>query len=366
MTTTAPDVDTEKQAQKVVADKRRAARLGTAKYVAIRIFRALLTVYVVATATFFLVRLLPGNPVDVYINQQIAQYGFSYAEAASQAASLFSFDPNEPMIVQYGEYLAGMSHLDLGDSLLAPGSTVAGQIGAYLPWTLFSVGSALIISFVLGVGLGMMMAYRRGSWLDHTLTTIGSVTHSIPNFLLALMIVVFFGVKLEWLPIDDMRGSYTSGVVPGLNYEFIADIMFHAALPIFVYVLTTLGGWMLVMKSSTIETLGDDYVTVARARGLRDSRIQFQYVGRNAMLPLFTSFVLSMGFVVGGSILVERITQYEGVGFLLYESLTRRDYNVLQGILLILTIAVVVANVAADLLYSKVDPRVRISGQEDK
>jgi peptide/nickel transport system permease protein len=348
----------------VDAPSRPARRRSTARYVVGRVLKALFTVYVVATATFFLVRLLPGNPVDVYINQQIALYGLSYQEAANQAAGLFAFDPNENKFQQYLDYLAGLLRGDLGTSLLSPGSSVTDQIGAYLPWTLFSVGIALVISFILGIGIGMAMAYRRGKVFDHAMTLFGSVTHSVPNFLLAMMIIVFFGVQLSILPIADMRGAYSPGVTPAFSLEFILDAAYHAALPMFVYVLTSLGGWMLVMKSSTIEVLGEDYVTVARARGLTDRRIQVQYVGRNAMLPLFTSFVLSLGFVVGGSILVEQVTQYQGIGFLLYEAVQRRDYPVLQGILLIVTVSVVLANLVADLLYSRVDPRVRIAGKE--
>lgn len=343
----------------------KAPRRGSGlRYVVGRVAKALLTVYVVATGTFFLVRLLPGNPVDVFINQQISLYGMSYQEAASQAAGLFSFDPNEPMLTQYASYLAGLLQGDFGQSLLSPGSSVTEQIAAYLPWTLFSVGTALIVSFLLGISLGMMMAYRRGGIFDHVATMAASVTNSTPNYLLAIMIIVFFGVQTNLLPIARMRGAYSPGVTPELSFEFMGNALYHAALPIFVYVLTTLGGWMLVMKASTTQTLGEDYVTVARARGLTDRRIQFQYVGRNAMLPLFTSFVLSLGFVVGGAILVEQVTQYQGIGYLLFQAVQRRDYPVLQGILLIITISVILANLAADLLYSRIDPRVRISGRE--
>lgn len=333
-------------------------------YVIGRIVKAFLTIFVVASATFFLVRLLPGNPVDVYINAQIAQYGMSYDEAASQAAGLFSFDPNEPLAVQYAAFLGNLVQGDLGDSLLSPGSSVLTLIGSYLPWTLFSVGIALIISFVVGIALGMLMAYRRGGWIDHVLTTIASLTHSIPNYLLAMLIVVFFGVQLEWLPITDMRGAYSPGVTPNFSFDFISDALFHASLPITAYVLTTVGSWMLVMKSSTVETLGEDYVTVARARGLTDRRIQTAYVGRNAVLPLFSQLAIALGFVVGGSILVEQVFQYQGIGFLLFEAVKRRDYPILQGILLVITVAVVVANLLADLLYSRLDPRIRIAGKE--
>lgn len=333
-------------------------------YVVRRLAKAVLTVYLVATGTFFLVRMLPGNPVDVYINQQIALYGMSYDEAASQAAGLFSFDPNRPKLVQYGEYMSGLVRGDMGDSLLSPGTGVGEVIGAYLPWTLFSVGVGIMISFLLGITLGMVMAYRRGSWLDHLLSALGSITHSIPNYLLAMLIVVFLGVQLELLPITEMRGAYSPGVTPEFSADFVSDALYHASLPITAYVMTTVGAWMLVMKSSTVETLGEDYVTVARARGLTDRRIGTAYVGRNAVLPLFSQLAISLGFVVGGSILVEQVFQYQGVGYLLKQSVERRDYPVLQGILLFITIAVVLANLVGDLLYSRIDPRVRVGGAD--
>jgi peptide/nickel transport system permease protein len=345
---------------------RRAVGRVYRSYVVRRILKAIITVYLVATGTFFLVRMLPGSPVDVYINQQIVQYGMSYDQAASQAAGLFSFDPNRPLLAQYWEYLTGVARGDLGDSLLSPGTSVTDIVFQYLPWTLFSIGLGVLISFALGITLGMLMAYRREGFLDHVLSLLGSLTHSIPNYLLAMMIVVFFGVQLDVLPIAEMRGAYSPGVTPNLSLDFLSDALYHAGLPITVYVLTTIGGWMLIMKSSTVETLGEDYVTVARARGLKDGRIRSAYVGRNAVLPLFPQLAITLGFVVGGSILVEKIFQYQGVGYLLLESVQRRDYTVLQGILLIVTVAVVAANLISDLLYSRLDPRVRINSEQTR
>lgn len=333
-------------------------------YAVRRIAKAVLTVYLVCTGTFFLVRLLPGSPVEVYINQQMAQYGVSYEQAANQAAGLFSFDPNEPLISQYLSYMGGLLRGDLGESLLSPGQSVLEVIVNYLPWTLFSVDIAVLISFVLGITLGMVMAYRREGVLDHVLSALASITHSVPNYLLAMLIVVVFGTQLGVLPITEMRGTVSPGVTPELTFDFFSDVFFHAGMPIFTYVLTTVGTWMLVMKSSTVETLGEDYVTVARARGLRDGRIRSAYVGRNAVLPLFSQLALALGFVVGGSILVEQVFKYEGIGFLLLEAVNKRDYPLLQGILLVITVAVVAANVIADLLYSRLDPRIRISAED--
>src|SRR5215831_4342836 len=325
-------------------------------YTVRRAAKALLTIYLVATFTFFLIRLLPGNPVDVYINTLIGQYGMSYQDAANQAAGLFAFHPNQPLVLQYLDYLRGLAHGDFGKSLLSRGTLVTTIIKTYLPWTLFSAGVALLISFSVGVGLGMVMAYKREGPLDHVLSALGSILKSVPNYLLAIMIVVFLGVQLEVLPITDMRGTLSPGTTAEFSLGFLLDALFHAALPIATYVLSTIGAWMLIMKSSTLATLEEDYVTVARARGLSD--------GRNAVLPLFSQLAIAAGFVVGGSVLIEPIFQYQGVGYVLLQSVLQRDYPVMQGIFVVITSAVVVSNLLADLLYSRLDPRIRITNEE--
>ena len=342
----------------------RAAGLVYRSYVARRVLKAAVTIFLITTLTFFLVRLLPGNPVETYINTLIGQYGMSYTDAANQAAGLFAFNPNEPVLQQYWEYLQALARGDLGKPLLSQGTTVGELIKTYLPWTLFSVGLGLLISFSLGIGLGMLMAYRREGVVDHVLTAFGSLLHSVPNYLQAIMIVVFLGVQLGWLPITNMRGAYSPGVTPAVSLDFARDALFHASLPIAVYVLSTIGSWMLIMKSSTLATLAEDYVTAARARGLKDGRITTAYVGRNAVLPLFTQLAIAAGFVVGGSLLVESIFQYQGIGFLLKNSVNQRDYPVMQGIFLVITVSVVVANLLADLLYGRLDPRIRTMSEE--
>ena len=329
-----------------------------------RVLRALFTIYLVCTLTFFIVRLMPANPIEVFIHQQISEYGIPYDEARNLAAALFSVDLDRPLPLQYLGYLAELARGNLGTSLLSRGTPVLTLIGRFLPWTLFSVGTGLLLSFSLGILLGMVMAYRREGILDHLLTAVGSFFQSVPNYLVAIVIVVFFGVQLGWLPITEMRGAYSPGMQPGLNLAFVKDALYHAALPILTYVLTTIGAWMLLMKSSTLSTLEEDYVTVARARGLRDGRIMRSYVGRNAVLPLFTQMAISAGFVVGGSVVIEKIFVYQGIGFILLDAINRRDYPVMQGIFLIITFAVVAANLLADLLYSRLDPRIRVSGGE--
>ncbi len=328
-------------------------------YVLRRLLRALFVIWVVATGVFFLVRLLPGNPVDVYINSQIAMYGKTYQEAAASASTIFSFDPNTPVLQQYVDYLWGLVRGDMGNSILSAGVSVTDKIAVHLPWTLFSVGLGIIIAIVIGLSLGMVMAYRRGGVIDHTVSVLGSILHAIPNYLFAIMLVVIGAVQLQLFDYARMRGHSTPGVHPSFSVSFLSDSLYHAALPVWTYVLTTFGTWALIMKSSTTQVLGEDYVTVARARGLTGRRIAGSYVGRNAVLPMVAQIATQAGFLVGGAIFVEQTFSYDGIGISLFQSINARDYPVIQGILLVITVVTVLANLAADLIYSVLDPRIR-------
>jgi peptide/nickel transport system permease protein len=332
-------------------------------YVLRRVAVAIGKIWIVITLTFFLIRLMPNNPVDVYVQELVVQYSMSAAEARNQAAALLAIDLDAPATQQYVQYLKQLVQGNLGTSFRSKGTSVNAMIGKFLPWTLFSVGTALLISFSLGMLLGMWSAYRRESLGDHAVTTVSSVFSSVPNYLVGIMLVVFLGVQWKLVPITAMRGSMSPGMHPGFSLAFIKDIFFHAFLPILTYVLTTVGTWALAMKSSTVATLGEDYVTVAKARGLTERRIMTGYVGRNASLPLFTSLAISIGFIVGGSILIEALFVYQGVGQLLINSIQQRDYPVMQGIFLIITLTVILANFLAEFLYSRLDPRIRAGGK---
>ncbi len=339
-------------------------RSASSSFLARRILRAIITIFFVTTFIFFLVRLLPGNPVEVYINQQITQYGYSYDDARNQALSLFAIDTDKPMLLQYVDYLQNLAQGNMGQSITSPGTSVWAIISARLPWTIFSVGTALLLSFVIGVLLGMVMAYKRGTWVDSVLTSLASISSSIPNFIGALLLIIFFSIRLDWIPFTDMRGSLSSGQHVEFSFAFVKDAIYHAILPITVYLVTSIGHWMLLMKSSTISALEEDFVTAGRARGIPEWRIAILYVGRNAILPLFTQLTIAIGFVVGGSLLIEPIFSYEGIGTELWNAIQKRDYPVLQGIFLVVTMSVVVANLIADLLYSRLDPRIRTGGGE--
>jgi peptide/nickel transport system permease protein len=336
---------------------------ATRSYLVQKLLKTLLTIFIVVSLTFFLIRLLPGNPIEQMVAQLISQYGMSVKEANDQVAALFAIDLNSPLLTQYLIFLKNTLRGDFGNSVLSPGTPVTTIILRFLPWTIFSVGLGLMLSFVVGTFLGMLIAYRRDTLLDHILTVFGSVFSAVPNYLIGLMIIVWLGIQWGLVPIASMRGALSPNTVPGLTWEFFSDALFHASLLITTYFITTVGVWMLSMKSSTINTLGEDYVTVAKARGLTDWRIITAYVGRNAALPLFAQLALSIGFVVGGSLLIETIFVYQGIGQTLFQAINRRDYTVMQGIFLVITLAVILSNFLADLLYSWLDPRIKLGSQ---
>ncbi|HVX45352.1 MAG TPA: ABC transporter permease [Mycobacteriales bacterium] len=327
-----------------------------------RIGKSAITLYLVISLSFFLLRYMPGDPVRAYVQSLMTTQGLSETDALRRATSLLSFNPHAPIYQQYVHYIGGLLQGDMGQSITSPGTTVRSEVFAYLPWTLFSVGLGTLISFVLGILLGILSAYRRGGIFDHAVINISSFIHAVPNYIWAMLILVVLGARLGLFDVANMRGTLTPGVHVAFTPEFFGDVLYHAALPVLVYALTGVGGWSLVMKSSTVQVLDEDFVSVARARGLRNGRIRMQYVGRNAILPLFAQFALAIGGVVGGSVLIEQIFQYRGVGFYLYDSLSKRDYTLTQGFILIMTISVIAANLVADLLLSRIDPRVRSQG----
>jgi peptide/nickel transport system permease protein len=350
-------------------DVARIVKAVVSSYYVRQFAKALFTVFFVTSLIFFLIRLMPLNPIEKYVQDLVVNEGRSREEALNEAKAIFAIDLDAPVHIQYLDYLGKLFHGDMGMSLLARGTSVADIIKTVLPWTVFSVGVGLLISFTVGVFMGTIIAYRRETFLDPAVSGLSSLLSAIPNYLLAILLIVFLGVQIKiggkaLVPIHQMRGAYTPGIEIGFTWAFIRDVFFHASLPIVTYVLSTAGGWILSMKSSTINTLGEDYVTVARARGLSDGRIATAYVGRNALLPLVSGLAISIGFAIGGSTLIETYFVYPGIGKRLGAAVTNRDYPVMQGVFLMITFVVIFTNLFADLLYSVLDPRIRVTGKE--
>lgn len=324
--------------------------------------KAILTIFVTTSITFFLIRLLPGNPIDIKVDELTKDGLMTYDEARAQAASLFSIDLERPLPEQYVSFLNSVVHGNLGYSFVSQGTPVTAIVLAVLPWTLLAVGTGLLLSFTAGVFLGLFAAYNRNKPIDHVLSISASLISAVPNYFIALLIVIVLGVELRWVPVTLMRGTTSSGIPVGFTIQFIGDVAFHAILPVSVFFLATVGHWILGMKSATVSALEEDYVNAARARGLSDGRIMTAYVGRNAVLPLVTQFAITAGYAIGGSILIEQYFVYQGVGLRLQAAIFQRDYPVMQGILLIVTLAVVIANLLADVLYTRLDPRIGRAG----
>lgn len=343
-------------------DRRNWLRSITRSYTLRVILQGIFTAWVASTFTFFLVRLLPGNPVELRVIQ-LTNQGYTLDEAQNMAAGMFNYDPDQPLIEQYFAYYGQLLRGDLGKSITSAGTPVIDQILRFLPWTLLSIGSAFLIAFFTGVLVGMAMAYWRGTWFDNVMTGISSVLSGMPDYVYALAIILIGGVQLGLFNVGEMRGGVDPNLDPGFTIPYIASVIKHAFLPILTYFLATVGIWTLLMKSSTITTLGEDYIHVAKARGLSEWRILTAYVGRNSMLPMVARAAINFGFVIGGSVIVERFFEYPGLGRALFTAVSTRDYTSMQGIFLLLTMAMILSNILADLLLGWLDPRVTL-GEE--
>lgn len=323
-------------------------------YVVRRLLFYLVALWASVTLNFILPHLMPGNPAEAIFASHAQQLrGNPQALHTLETALGLSTDP---LPVQYIQYLGNLAHGDLGTSFSFFPSRVFDIVMTGLPWTIFLVGVASIIAFVVGVGLGTVVAWRRGGFLDMILPPLTILLGSFPFFFLALLFLYLLAFQVHVFPLN---GAYTMGTVPSLSAGFIGDVLSHAVLPAAVIVIVSVGGWILSMRNTMINTLAEDYVVMAQAKGLTDRRVMLKYAARNALLPQITSFALSLGYLVGGQILIEYVFSYPGVGYLLASAIGSEDYPLIQALLLIITVCVLLANLAADLLYGRLDPRVR-------
>jgi peptide/nickel transport system permease protein len=262
----------------------------------------------------------------------------------------------EPIIWQYVHYIFNVLHGDFGVSYSQYPLPVSSILANTVPWTLFLAGSATVLAFVIGTLLGIAASWRRGGALDTILTPFTMFVYSFPPFFVALLLLYFFGVVLGWFPINH---NFSDTVTPGLNLPFIGDALKHAALPLLAIMLASVGGWLLGMRNIMINTLSEEFVTMAQAKGLKERRVMMMYAARNALLPQITSFAISLGYVVTGLVLIESVFTYRGVGFALFTGVEAHDYPLIQALFLFITVAMLCANFIADVLYARLDPRVR-------
>lgn len=318
-------------------------------YILRRGVQLFLTLFVILTLLFFLFRIMPGDPASMVLDPKMT------AEAKEALRHQFGLD--KPLFSQYLLYLANAFQGNFGRSFRSA-QPVLSIIGERLPATLLLFTSATILSFTLGIWLGRLIAWRRGGALEVSCTVIGLIFYTVFIPWFGTLVIWIFSYRLGWFPLGGILSpelwiSGASVLAKAL------DVLYHLVLPLAVLTLVMFAGSMLVMRSSMLETLGEDYVTAARAKGLPERTVRNRHAARNAMLPLITSFALSLAFSMSGGVLTETIFSWPGLGTQLVEAVMSQDYPLAQGAFLLIAALVLGANFVADVLYVYLDPRIR-------
>jgi peptide/nickel transport system permease protein len=333
--------------------------MANIKYYLRRTARVPVTILAVLTLTFGLIRLLPGGPYT-QLRIKLIRRGMSPQQVDAQIQMLMSMRPDAPLWQQYLSYIINFLTGDLGQSI-AYNEPVTSIIARALPWTVFLVLSSLALMFVFGVAIGAFMAYWEGTRFDKATSGVSIFTMSIPYFIYAVLFVWLFGYVWGIFP---TAGAVAREVEVGLNINYIINVLYHAALPIISFTIPQVGSWALSMRGNSIQVLGEDYVEVGRLRGLSDSRLATQYVARNAILPMYTGLLLLIGFRLGGTVVLETIFSYPGIGYYMIQAVESSDYPLMMGCFAVITITVVAAVYVADLTYGLIDPRIS-AGESD-
>lgn len=317
-----------------------------ASFVLRKIGHGLITLWFAVTITFLLLRLLPSDPAAALASTNM--------DAQMRQELLTKYGLTDPLPTQYVKYIGQLLHGNMGTSFSQsePVTTVLIQ---RLPWTMLLAGSAVILTVAIGIPLGVMAATHAHGALDRAIQIFGVTGQSLFIPSVGIFLLYLFGLQLGWFPIG---GAYDEGVYGVVWY---LSVIRHLALPLASLVLVSMGSYVLTLRSTLIDALGEDYCLLAKAKGTPQRVVVWKHGLRNALLPTTTLLGLQLGFMVGGSVLTETIFAYPGVGRAIYESVIRLDYPVLQGAFLLLAATVVVANMLTDLAYGFLDPRVRTS-----
>jgi peptide/nickel transport system permease protein len=325
------------------------------RWFARRLLFYVFAIWVALTVNFLLPRLMPGDPLGGLLQhltpaQLAANPGIINTYRAVLGGS------NHSIWHDYVTYLGRIAHFDFGISTSNYPTPVSEVVGRTLPYSIFLVGVAFLIAFVIGTTIGMIAAWRRGGAVDNVLVSTFMAVGAFPAFFTALICMYFFGLRLGWFPIQH---AYDSGLTPGLNWTFMSSAFRHAQLPMIVIVAAYAGGWVLNMRTVMINTISEDYVTMAKAKGLSDRRVMTLYAGRNAILPPLNGFAALFGAAVGGLVFIEYIFSYPGAGYTLQQAVLGRDYALAQALLVVLSVCVILANLVMDVLNLVLDPRLR-------
>ena len=316
-----------------------------------RVIFYLVAAWVALTINFFIPRAMPGNAVQAIM----AKFPNLTPSAYRALEAMLGVGHPGSTWHQYWSYLVNVSHLNFGTDVSQYPASVSSLLAQTIPWTITLVGTATVIAFAIGTALGIMAGWRRGGWLDRVLPGL-MFFQAMPYFFLALILLELLAVRAHIFPIGQ---GYTGGLVPGWHWDFINSAVYHSLLPALTIVIASIAGWMLQMRNVMLTTIGEDYVLAAQAKGLPDHRVVWTYATRNALLPQLQGFGLALGFVVSGAIVMEIVFSYPGIGLLLLNAVTSNDYPLMQAIFLVITFAVLLANLIVDMIIVVADPRAR-------
>lgn len=324
------------------------------KYFARKFGFFLLTLWAVVTINFFIPRLQPGDPAEKLL-RNLAGKDAQLDPAQIEALRTMLGVPNGSLLSQYWSYLGQLLRGDFGISYSSYPFPVTAVIGKAFWWTVGLVTIVYIISFVIGVVLGAFAAWKRNSTFDSVVSIGSTFVGTLNPLWIALILLAVFAYGFGWFPAD---GGYSEST-PGWTWSFVYDVISHAFLPALTLLIVTPIGWILGMRNTMVLNLGDDYIRLARAKGLPNRTVALNYAARNALLPSITGFAIALGGVLGGAILVENAFDYPGLGRLMGVAVENKDYPLLQALMLLTTVATLLANLVADLLYGVLDPRAR-------
>ncbi|WP_135365615.1 ABC transporter permease [Halosimplex halophilum] len=318
-----------------------------------RTARVFVTIFGVMSLTFGLIRLLPGGPFT-QLRVQLQRQGVPAEQVNEQIANLQNVRPDAPLWQQYIDYMISAAQLDLGTSIQYS-EPVAAVVAEAAPWTIFVVVMSTILMFAIGIVLGAVQAYWEGSKFDTITSSLSIVGMSIPFYVAAILLLLFVSYRWGLLPAS---GTANPNIENHWSLDYAISVLRYGALPILSYTIVGIGGQALAMRGNSIQVLGEDFVEVARLRGLSDGRIALRYVARNAILPMYTGFLLLLGFRLGGTVILEQIFNYPGLGLYLLDAVNSNDYPMMMGTFLVITVALVIGVYIADLTYSLIDPRI--------
>lgn len=325
-------------------------------YILRRLLQFVAVLWGAATLNFFIPRLAPGNPVRDQLTQMASQGG-ALQQGIEEMVRAYDqqFGLDQPLWLQYVRYLGSMLHLDFGYSLSQYPIHVTTLIAAALPWTIGLLLASTFLAFLFGTLLGAFIGWTRSPRGLRYLVLPLLVFSSIPYYLLGLLLVYLLAVTHQVFPLS---GGYSISSVPSLSLPFVLDILHHSLLPAFSIVISGMGFWGLGMRGMMVTTEGEDFMLFAEAKGLKPVRTFTQYAVRNAILPQFTSLAIALGHIVSGSVIVEVVFGFPGIGSLLVKAIAGSDFFLLYGIVFVIILAISVATLLIDLAYPLLDPRI--------